>query len=182
VELVRKQPTAQIHVEVAPDTAFTGTVDLVSPTVDRESRSVRFRYRVANPDLVLRDGMLAQVDVELQRHDDVVVAPADALVLDPTQRGSTASYAAYVVQDDKAHRVSVERGLIEDDQAEVLGGLDVGDRLVVAGFHMLEEGTLVEVVDVGGGAGDAGDGGPAAGAVDPPDAAASGAQADGAVR
>jgi RND family efflux transporter MFP subunit len=146
VELVRKQPTAHVRVEVAPDTEFLATVDLVSPTVDRESRSVRFRYRVANPDLVLRDGMLAELEVELERHEGAIVVPAAALVLDPSQRGSTTNYAAYVIQDRKAHRVAVERGLIQDSRAEVLSGLAQGDILVVQGFNLLEEGTEVDVI------------------------------------
>ncbi|MBI5489088.1 MAG: efflux RND transporter periplasmic adaptor subunit [Deltaproteobacteria bacterium] len=149
VEQVRRQPTAQVYVEVAPDRAFTGTVDLVSPTVDRESRSVRFRYRVDNPGTILRDGMLATVDVELQRREDVLLASTSALILDPTQRGSTTAYAAFVVRDGKAHRVAIERGLLQDSHAEVRGGLAEGDLLVVQGFNLLEEGTAVEVITNG---------------------------------
>ena len=145
-ELVRRQPRATVRVETAPERAFPAEVDLVSPTIDRQSRSVRFRYRVVNPDLILRDGMLATLEIELQRHDDVVVAPAAALVLDPTQKGSADTYTAYVVNGDKAHRVSISRGLLDGDNAEVLAGLAPGDRLITQGFHMLEEGTAVEVV------------------------------------
>jgi membrane fusion protein (multidrug efflux system) len=157
VELVRKQPGTHVHVEVAPDREFPARIDLVSPTVDRESRSVRFRYRVDNPELVLRDGMLARVDVELQRREDVLVVPSAALILDPTQRGGRTTYTAYVVNgEDRAHRVSVARGLVEGDRAEVLSGLAEGERLVVQGFQLLEEGTLVEVVGGGAGAATAG--------------------------
>ena len=158
VEQVRQQPTAQVYVEVAPDRAFTATIDLVSPTVDRESRSVRFRYRVDNPDTVLRDGMLARVEVELQRHEDAVMASSAALILDPTQLGSTTAYAAFVIRDGKAHRVAVGRGLLQGSKAEVLQGLSEGDVLVVQGFNLLEEDTVVEIVTNGHGAtdGDAG--------------------------
>ncbi|MBI5501193.1 MAG: efflux RND transporter periplasmic adaptor subunit [Deltaproteobacteria bacterium] len=154
VERVRQQPTAQVYVEVAPDRAFTATVDLVSPTVDRESRSVRFRYLVANPDTILRDGMLATVDVELQRRDGVVLAPTAALTLDPARRGDGAAYSAFVVRDGKAHRVAVERGLIQNSHAEVISGLAEGDVLVVQGFNLLKEGALVEIITNGAAAGE----------------------------
>jgi len=145
-DLVRRQSRVTVRVETAPDRMFPAEVDLVSPTIDRQSRSVRFRYRVANPELILRDGMLTTVEVELQRHDAVVVAPAAALVLDPTQKGSTASYTAFVVRGDKAQRVTVRRGLLDGDFAEVTEGLLTGDQVVTQGFHMLEDGTTVEIV------------------------------------
>ena len=176
LELVRGQETVAVRVQAAPDRTFAGVLDLVSPTVDRESRSVRIRYRVANPELVLRDGMLATVEVELRRRENVLVAPTEALIPDPTQRGAEVSYAAWVVRDGKAERVPVRRGLIEGARAEVLEGLAEGDRLVVEGFHMLDPGAAVEVVreERGGTGTDAGrgDGGTA-------DAASTAAVPDG---
>ncbi|MBN1773449.1 MAG: efflux RND transporter periplasmic adaptor subunit [Deltaproteobacteria bacterium] len=151
LELVRAQTTVAVRVQSAPDRAFAGTVDLVSPNVDRESRSVRIRYVVDNPEMILRDGMLAVVEVELRRRDDVLVAPTDALILDPTQRGAEASYAAWVVRDGKALRLPVRRGLLEGARTEVLEGLAEGDRLVVEGFHMLDPDAAVEVVREAGG-------------------------------
>lgn len=162
LEMVRRQETVAVRVAAAPDRVFAGVLDLVSPIVDRESRSVRIRYRVSNPDLVLRDGMLATVEVELRRRENVLVAPTEALILDPTQRGAEVSYAAWVVRDGKAERVPVRRGLIEGARAEVVEGLAEGDRLVVEGFHMLDPGAAVEVVReergeaAAGGAADAG--------------------------
>jgi len=146
LELVRNQETVAVRVQSAPDRTFVGHVDLVSPNVDRESRSVRIRYVVSNPEMVLRDGMLAVVEVELRRRDDVLVAPTDALALDPTQRGAEAAYAAWVVRDGKAVRLPVHRGLIEGARAEVLEGLAEGDRLVIEGFHMLEPDSVVDVI------------------------------------
>lgn len=146
LELVRAQQTVAVRVQSAPDRTFVGTVDLVSPNVDRESRSVRIRYVVDNPEMVLRDGMLATVEVELRRRDDVLVAPTDALALDPTERGTEAAYAAWVVRDGKAVRLPVRRGLLEGARAEVLEGLAEGDRLVIEGFHMLEPDSVVDVI------------------------------------
>lgn len=146
LELVRRQETVAVRVQSAPDRTFVGVVDLVSPIVDRESRSVRIRYKVANPEMILRDGMLATVEVELRRRENVLVAPTDALILDPTQRGTEVSYAAWVVRDGKAERVPVRRGLIEGARAEVLEGLAEGDRLVVEGFQMLDPGAAVEII------------------------------------
>lgn len=146
LELVRNQQTVAVRVQSAPDRTFVGTVDLVSPNVDRESRSVRIRYTVPNPEMILRDGMLANVEAELRRRDNVLIAPTDALILDPTERGTQAAFAAWVVRDGKAQRLAVHRGLIEGARAEVLDGLAEGDRLVVEGFHMLEPDAAVDIV------------------------------------
>lgn len=146
IDAVRRHPAASVRVQSAPDRWFPATVDLVSPSVDRESRSVRVRYLVANPDGTLRDGMVADVEVELDRREGALVAPLSALQADILQVGGELTHTAYVVTDGAARKAVVRVGLVEGDRAEILSGLSQGDDLVVLGFHMLEDGQAVEIV------------------------------------
>ena len=106
--------------EGAADRPFSAQLDVVSPTVDPASRSVRVRYRTANEGLALREGMLVTVEVELARREDVVLAPLAALQMDVGRNGAAESYTGYVLDGDVARRRTIRLGLDQDGAAGVI--------------------------------------------------------------
>lgn len=93
----------------------------------------------------------------IDRRDQALVAPADALMLDSrllaAQEADQTLRRAYVVDDQgNASSRTVELGLRDGDQVEILAGLDRGDALVTRGQHQLREGEAVRVVVAGEGA------------------------------
>jgi len=150
LEVVRQEKVVTVRPEASPDEGLDAELDIVSPTVDRESRSVRIRYRVPNAALVLRDGMLVTLEVELARRDDVLAVPLSALSVGLADDGGGVAYAGYVVDGVRARRVAVRTGLQEQGFAEVLSGLSEKDLLVTEGGHLLREGTAVEIVPAPG--------------------------------
>jgi multidrug efflux pump subunit AcrA (membrane-fusion protein) len=55
--------TARIRFDGLPDKEFTGTLETVSPVVDPESRTRPVLFRVKNPGLLLRYGMIGQLEL-----------------------------------------------------------------------------------------------------------------------
>lgn len=146
--LIRPGMEAQIRVASAPDEIFRAPVSRVSPVVDRLSRTATLRIMLDNPGHRLRPGALADVSIEVERHDEAVVVPQYALVLDDRSgNGGSASYRAYVLNADG--RTVAERRVVVDiydgDEVEVTEGLAAGERLVVQGQHLLREGSRVEL-------------------------------------
>ena len=84
--------------------------------------------------------MFASVYLQTDTHDDAVVIPRDALVLDSL--GDT----VYVKAGDAAERREVQLGLRSEDSVEVLDGVDEGDLLIVVGQDGLADGTPVSVI------------------------------------
>lgn len=82
-------------------------------------------------------GTLVQVEVVVGRRDSALAVPRTAL-----QDGNV-----WVVDgDDIAHLRAVEVGLMGRERAEILGGLQAGERVVVAGASLLSEGIRTRVV------------------------------------
>jgi RND family efflux transporter MFP subunit len=156
LEGVRARETVEVTVESAPERVLAGRLDLVSPTVDRESRSVRVRYRVSNPDWLLRNGMVARVAVETERVEDVPAVPMAALSLDLTELGQEQTFTAFVERDGAAVARTVRIGMQAGARVEVRSGLAPGDRLIVQGHHLVQDGSPVEVVEPGNGHGRSG--------------------------
>jgi RND family efflux transporter MFP subunit len=144
--LVRPGLEADIRVASLGDRVFRAPVSEISPVVDRLSRTAQLRIMLDNADHAIRPGSLAEVRLEVERHDDAVVVPQYALVLDERE-DETAQFRAYVLRD--GGRTVAERrvrvGFYDGDDVEVLEGLSAGERLVVQGQHLLRDGAEVIV-------------------------------------
>ena len=120
-------------------------VSRVSPVLDRLSRTATMEIDLDNPDHRLKPGMLARVEVDVERHDNVVWAPKDALTVTPRRRGAKQIFRGIVVEGGVALERDVILGLEEGDRVEVLDGLKAGDQLVVKGQHLLADGDPVRL-------------------------------------
>lgn len=59
-----KNLKVRIHFDGLPDTTYSGTLETVSPLVDPQSRTREVLFRVQNPGLLLRYGMIGYMEVE----------------------------------------------------------------------------------------------------------------------
>jgi len=73
---------ASVFVEAYANEAFSGVVDLVSPSMDRKSRTVKVRVAVDNPKGRLLAGMFAKVQVFLPGGERALAVPREAVLED----------------------------------------------------------------------------------------------------
>ncbi len=120
-------------VEPAPDSIQKEDAASSLTTSSSTSTSAAVYYNglfdVPNPDEKLRISMTAQVFIVLGEAKDAVVVPASAL----GKRGKDGRYEVRVVQDgNKTETRQVRIGMNNNVQAQVLEGLEVGERVVSA--------------------------------------------------
>jgi len=120
--------------------SIDGTVVRLSPTMDPNTRTFRVEVEVDNEEALLRPGMFVQAAIVIERREDVVVVPRDAI----TQRGG--NNVVYVVDGQRVNKRNVALGLADDIQFEVTEGLVAGDRIAVRGLETLTDGTRVRVI------------------------------------
>jgi membrane fusion protein (multidrug efflux system) len=136
---VRVGQRAHIRVEAYPGESFPAEVVRLRPTVDAATGTFTVTLEVEGRDR-LRPGMFASVYLKTDTHDNAVVIPRDALVLDSL--GDT----VFVKNGEVAERREVRLGLRSEDSVEVLDGISEGDLLIVIGQDGLADGTPVTVV------------------------------------
>ena len=119
---------------------FEGKVGSIDSRIDPGTRSVNVRGEFANEDHALRPGMLLQV---------TLVRPAREALLVPeisiVQIGN-ASFVYRIDEDQTAQRADIQVGGRRDGKAEVVSGLEAGERIVVDGAGKLRPGQKVEIV------------------------------------
>ena len=121
----------------------SGSIYAIEPAVDEQTRTVLARARVANPELRLRPGMFARVQVTLGVRENAVWIPEAAIV----PRGQE-SYV-YRVANGKADLVRVRTGIRKVGEVEVVNGISAGDLVVTEGSQRIGPGAAVQVMGEG---------------------------------
>lgn len=118
-----------------------GKVTVVSPALDPNSTTVEVWVETANPKKQLRAGSSAQIAVNAGAIPDAVVVPPAAVV--PTPDGG---FAVMVVgSDGRAHQKSVQVGIKENGEAQIVSGINPGDMVITNGAYGLPDNTQVKV-------------------------------------
>lgn len=133
------QTMARMAVDAFPGKEFEGVVYNVGANIDRQTRTVEVELRIPNPDHLLNPGMFARLRVIIERRENVPVVPNAALIREDSE------VYAYVVNNSKAQRRTLQLGLSEGALNEVVDGLEPGELVIVRGQHMLREGAEVSV-------------------------------------
>ena len=129
-----------VRVDAWPDQGFEGTTYAIDPAVDPETRTVLLRARLPNKGNKLRPGLFARVNLVLERRENALIAPEQAIV----PLGQTPF--VYRVVEGKAVMTPVKLGLRRPGKVEILEGLKAGDQVVTDGQLKIRDGAAVTVL------------------------------------
>lgn len=147
----RVQPGAPITIslDAFPGRAFTATATRIYPDIDRRSHA-RTVEGIIEGDVVLAPGMFARLQLTLATIPEALAVPVEAVI----RRDGRP--LVFVIQDDATvEQRQVELGLEEDGLVQILGGVEQGDAVAVAGHGRLRDGQLVRVAQPSGSEGGA---------------------------
>lgn len=137
---VRPGQGVRIVVDAYPEAGFSGAIYALEPALDEQTRTVLVRARVANPDMKLRPGMFARVQLQLGVRENAVWVPEAAIV----PRGQDSF--VYRVADGKAALVKVRTGLRKAGEVEIVSGVAAGDQVVTEGVQKIGPGSAVTLM------------------------------------
>jgi RND family efflux transporter MFP subunit len=143
-----KQATAvapgQVVHFVADARSFDGRVARVSPTVDPTTRAVTVYVTIPNRDGALKGGTFASGRVVQRTISDAIVVPTPAL----RQSQENGQAFVYRIANRAVDAAQIQLGVIDEraGKAEVLSGLNEGDRVIVGNVGILGRGMQVTVL------------------------------------
>ena len=129
-----------VAVDAFPQASFPGKIYAIEPAVDEQTRTVLARARVTNPQLKLRPGMFARVQLTLGVRENAVWVPEEAIV--PRGQDST----VFRIVEGKAELVVVQTGTRKVGEVEIMKGLGAGDLVVTEGTQRLAPGMQVSII------------------------------------
>ncbi len=130
---VREGQEAQVELSYLPGKRFTGTVSHVFPFLEPETRTVKVRLSLPNPDLELKPEMYAQVTINSPVSKDALVVPAQAIIHSGERRVAVISLG-----DGRFQPRDITIGVEADGLYEVLEGLSEGERIVTSAQFLID--------------------------------------------
>lgn len=135
---------ATVTIPTLGDTTVVGQLTIVSPVADPTTRSYTAKVALDNPNLTLRDGMVAEVDLSTAQQQSIITVPGGVISRD----GNNVPYVFRVDTDtNKAIKQRVTVGSLYDQEVIIEEGLKAGDEIVVSGQHKLRDGQSISVVN-----------------------------------
>ncbi len=109
------------------------TIDYIYPELDPVSRAMRVRIKLENPGKSLKPGSLVDVKLFGGPKRGVLSIPTEALI-------QTGRENRVVVQrdDNSFASVAVKVGMIAQGKAEIIEGLQAGEKVIVSGQFLLD--------------------------------------------
>ena len=131
---------ATVSAYARPGEEFTGEVVRVGEVIDPGTRRLPVEIELDDHGGRLRPGLVARFSVQTGEPTHLVLVPLDGVF------ERFGSQYVYVVENGIAHRRAVVLGPVHGGRAEVVRGVEPGDRVVSEGVTRVVDGSKVQVV------------------------------------
>jgi membrane fusion protein (multidrug efflux system) len=118
-----------------------GHIVLVSPTIDPKTGTIKVTVEISEYPDDTRPGDFAKVQIVTDCHPASILVPRNAVVSEESDQ------VVFVVADNMADRRIVEVGFTDENHAEILSGVNPGERVVIKGQRSLEHGAPLKVLE-----------------------------------
>lgn len=150
-QILKTGQTVEIEVGAYIGKKFSGKVVSIDPQIDVNGRSVLLQAEIPNPDLVLRPGLFANVELIIEAHENAMLVPEQAIQYDNLATENN-TYVFVVKKGngkdkgDEAIIQPVSTGVHEKGKVEVTKGLSKNDLVITSGHIRLFPNAPIRIV------------------------------------
>jgi membrane fusion protein (multidrug efflux system) len=143
ITAVRELEQIDVQIRALDDKIVAGSRSFLSPSPDSTARLYRLELALDNPGHAILPGMFVRADIVKDRKPAALAVPLYSIISRNDEQ------YVYIEEDGVARKRPVTTGI-----AEIVSGLNAGDRVIVEGHRDVEDGRPVQVVRVLDDAGD----------------------------
>ncbi|MCX6826654.1 MAG: efflux RND transporter periplasmic adaptor subunit [candidate division Zixibacteria bacterium] len=118
---------------------YRGVIYAAESKIDIDTRTIKVRAEIPNPDGRLIPGSFAKVEIILEEVTDAIIVPSEAVI--PQINGEI----VYICVGGKAKATPVQTGVRTDKDIQIIGGLVSNDTLIVSGILQISDGKPVRI-------------------------------------
>lgn len=132
IAFIKQGQKAKITLSYFPGKPIEAVVDYIYPDLSAETRTVKVRFVIQNPDSLLKPQMFTNVELETDLGNRLVI-PEEAII-DTGMRK-----LIYVAKDnDSFEPREVTTGIIADGMVEIVSGLKQGEKIASTGNFLID--------------------------------------------
>jgi RND family efflux transporter MFP subunit len=144
IEQVKVGQPCEIQLDALPSDRFEGSVHMIVPTADRSKASVMVKVAFKDKDPRILPEMSVKVAFLSRKVTSEDRNPLKAIRFSGLSREGEQSFV-FVVRGDRAVKTGIRVGRRMGDMAEVLDGVEVGDKVVMAPLGKVRDGTKIKL-------------------------------------
>ena len=134
---IQKGQPISFTVDAWPNERFTGSVFLISPSVNTATRAFALGALVENKEGRLKANTFARGELSVEKNATVLAVPLEAVLQ------ASGISRVFVVQSGIAKARTVQVGMIAKGLQEILAGLSTNEEVIISGHMRLVDGTRV---------------------------------------
>lgn len=139
---VKKGMPVEVTLDVYGDEKFTGTVKLVYPSIDRQTRTFPVEIQIPNRDERIRPGMFARATFTYATESRIVIT--DRAIVKQAGAGDR---FVYVIKDGVSHYRKITMGRLMGNDVEIIDGIQPGELVAITAQSRLGDDVQVEIVN-----------------------------------
>ncbi len=116
-----------------PGEVLDGTIDAILPEANLDSRTLRVRVELANPEGRLRPGLTAQVRLTRAAEQDALFVPTEAVI-----RTGRRALVMLAEGEGRYRPVEVRLGREAEGKTQIIQGVEEGQQVVASGQFLLD--------------------------------------------
>lgn len=124
-----------------PGEHFDGKVTRAYWAFDKATKTMLTEAQMSNPEMKLRPGMLVNARIAIEKKNDALLLPVDAVVREK------ANSFVFIFTDGKAKKVPIQAGFNDGTNVEIIAGITPSDLAIVPGRQTLRDGQSVKVTE-----------------------------------
>ncbi len=141
VRFIKNGVPARVMLEELPGRTFPGSVTRFAHALDPATKTMLTEIELPNPTGELRPGAYASVQLELERKQNALLVPVQALL---TEKAGTSVFS---VVDGKARKTAVQVGFNDGTNVELVSGIGESQAVILVGKQTLNDGQPVNVTE-----------------------------------
>lgn len=140
IPLLDRIEDAQVTTGTYPGEVFKAGIKKMSQQVDVSTRTMPVEIDILNNDGKLKPGMFVNIELLIKKADNILILPVQCILKD-----NKGSYVYTVGADSTAQSKYIETGIEQDNNKEIISGLNEEDKVILAGQTLVKNGMKVKI-------------------------------------
>jgi membrane fusion protein (multidrug efflux system) len=140
--LVKEGQPVVLTTEDLPGRSFNCKVTRFAYAIDDGNKTMLVEAEMPNANLELRPGMYAMAKIGIQRKEDALLLPAEAVLVE-----KSGSYVLNVA-GNKAKRTKVQTGYNDGSNVEIVSGINLQEQAILPGKRIVGDGQPIVITEV----------------------------------
>lgn len=138
---IRNGMDVDFHIEGSPNT-YKASISATESSVEENTRNLRIRAIIRNPDRYLVPGNFAKVSIILGRNEQAIMIPSQAII--PVARGKQ----VVVMRGGGPVFTNIVTGVRDSTRVQVTDGLNAGDTLITTGLLFIRPDSKLKLTNI----------------------------------